>query len=31
MLINVAAAIDLPELLLNETWLEACLKLDAGK
>jgi AcrR family transcriptional regulator len=27
MLLNVAAALDLPELLLNDTWLEDCLKL----
>jgi AcrR family transcriptional regulator len=31
MLLNVAAALDLPELLLNDTWLEDCLGLsDAG-
>jgi AcrR family transcriptional regulator len=30
MLLNVAAALDLPELLLNDTWLEDCLKYDAG-
>jgi hypothetical protein len=24
MLLNVAAALDLPELLLNDTWLEDC-------
>jgi hypothetical protein len=28
MLLNVAAALDLPELLLNDTWLEDCLKPD---
>jgi AcrR family transcriptional regulator len=27
MLLNVAAALDLPELLFNDTWLEDCLKL----
>lgn len=30
MLLNVAAALDLPDLLLNDTWLEDCLKYDAG-
>jgi AcrR family transcriptional regulator len=31
MLLNVAAALDLPELLLDETWLEDCLqRADAG-
>jgi AcrR family transcriptional regulator len=31
MLLNVAAALQLPELLVDETWLEDCLKLgDAG-
>jgi AcrR family transcriptional regulator len=27
MLLNVAAALDLPDLLFNDTWLEDCLKL----
>jgi AcrR family transcriptional regulator len=31
MLLNVAAALDLPDVLLSDTWLEDCLKLgDAG-
>jgi AcrR family transcriptional regulator len=31
MLLNVAAALDLPQLLLNDTWLEDCLKLNDGE
>jgi AcrR family transcriptional regulator len=31
MLLNVAAALDLPELLINDTWLEDCLGLGDAK